>query len=527
MRSGSRPNSSFARAAAALLVLALGCGGARAQQPPGGDLGLRSGPSDPPRSLDAALGLDASSNGTADATLRGDDSTSTKKPKRKTRAKADPAALPPLKPYKGAERSELRGGLVSSDPNAPEGSAPVPGPTIAAIPAPPLRRRIAEDENPYDPVGERVGDLKLTPYVEQDVGWASNPNGVTTGAVGSGFETTEVGTAVQSDWSRNDLHGQLKGGYTDYFKAPTLNGPYGSGALDGRYDVSKDLSLDAEGRFSVARETLTTLGVTAANGGASAVTTVSTYGATVGGAQKFGDLTLALHGTFDRTTYGDETDPTGGLGNLAADDYNDFGVKARASYRLSDVVSPFVELDADERRYDASTDAEGFVRNSTGLAGKAGLTIAYSPLLTGEASVGYGRRQYQDPRLPDVDAPLIDAALIWSATPLTTLTLKTQTQLQDSILAGASADISRGYTIDVAHALTRQVKLDVTGGYTTDDYVGVGLRDSTLTIGAGAEYHLSREVVIKASATRSQFTSSAPNSNYIANVFMLGLRLQR
>ena len=41
-----------------------------------------------------------------------------------------------------------------------------------------------------------------------------------------------------------------------------------------------------------------------------------------------------------------------------------------------------------------------------------------------------------------------------------------------------------------------------------------------------SEYHLSREVVLKASASRQQYVSNAPNSNYFADVFMLGVRVQ-
>lgn len=519
MPSGSRPNSGFSRAAAALLAATLACGAANAQQKSPGDIGLRIGTNDLPLPLDPPPGATTDSSTTPGVPP----------PPGKPKVKSNAAKLPPLKPYAGAQRLELRGGPSAPDASRTNGPGSVPGPTVAATPTPPPRRRIPLDENPYDPLGLRLGDLKLTPYVEQDVGWASNPLGIAGAASGSGFETTEVGAALQSDWSRGDLHGALKGGYTNYFATPGASGPFGSGTLDDRYDISRDLSVDAEGRFNVTREPLSALGVvTTSPGGIDSQTTVSTFGASIGGARKFGDLTLALHGSYDRTAYEDVSFSTGGVAStLATDDSNEFGLSARGSYRWSDAVSPFVELRADTRRYDGLTDAEGYERNSAGVSAKAGLTLAYSKELTGEASVGYGARDYQDPRLPDVRAPLIDASLIWSATPLTTVTLKAQSQLQDSVLAGASADINRNYTIDVSHALTRAIRLGVTAGYSTDNYIGVALRDSTAALGATAEYHFSREIVLKASATHTQFVSSAPYSNYVDNVFMLGVRLQR
>jgi hypothetical protein len=441
--------------------------------------------------------------------------TSNKKPP----AKAAPKRLP-LGVYPGAQRLGLRGG-------PPEPSeAQTPAPTIAAIPPPTPRRRTPVDDKPFDPVGIPVGDLKLTPYVEEDLGWASNPGLAAGSQKGSGFETTEGGLGVQSDWSSSELHGTVKGGYTDYFGAPSDNAPYGNGVLDGRLDVTRDLSFDTEGRFTVSTQTLTSLGLTSASSSTSNPL-VETYGGTLGGAEKFGRLTLALHGTLDRTTYEDATIAGGGVYRLSTDDYNDLGLRARASYEISPAISPFVEVGFDGRRYDDGVDYAGYARNSNGVVGRGGATLAFTQQLTGEASLGYGARAYQDPRLPDMRSPLIDASLIWSATPLTTVTGKAETSLADTITPGASGSVQHAYTIDVAHALTRSFTLGVSAGYASDDYVGIPLRDSTTTLGARAEYHLSRDLVLKASATRQQYESNAPNSNYIANIFLLGLRLQR
>lgn len=511
------------RAALGALALALAASAAAtaafAQVAPTDSLGLRGG------DATALVAEDASSPSPITASPSpiiappvpddSPDSPTRRKPRRKN-------AAPKLKlgVYPGAQRLGLRGG----PPELADGQTPAP--TIAALPPPPPRRRLPVDDKPFDPVGIDVGDLKLTPYVEEDLGWSSNPGMTAGGQKGSAFETTEGGLALQSNWSSSDLHGAFKGGYTDYFAAPADNAPYGSGTLDGRLDVTRDLSFDGEGRFNVSTQTLTSLGLTSTSPSISNPL-VSTYGATAGGAQKFGLLTLALHGAIDHTSYQDATLAGGVAFPLSTDDYNDLGLKARASYEISPAISPFVELDVDARRYDHGVDYAGYSRNSNGVSGLAGATLAITQQLTGEASAGYGERAYQDPRLPDMRSPLINASLIWSATPLTTITGRAQTSLADTITPGASGSVQRAYTIDVAHALTRRFTLGVSAGYASDDYVGISLRDSTTTLGARAEYHLSRDVVLKASATRQQYSSSAPNSNYVANVFLLGVRLQR
>ena len=418
-------------------------------------------------------------------------------------------ALPALKPYRGAARFGLRGGL---DP-----TTETPGPTVAVVPAPPPRRKIKPDDNPFDPVGLYVGNLRLTPYVEQDIGYASNPFGIPSGAKGSAFSETEVGVGLKSNWSRGELTGSAKVGYNDYFQTPGASAPYGSGLVDYRYDASRDLSFDTEGRFNVANETNAQLGL---NGSAAeSLTQVSTYGATLGGIDKFGDLSVGLHGTVDRLQYGG--------GSLATDDYNDYGLKLRTGYRLSEAVQPFVEIGGDVRDYDDHVDASGYDRASDGIYGKAGATLSFSEMLSGEASLGYGARDYRDPRLPNVGAPLFDASLIWSPTPLTTVTLKAATTLQDAVVAAASADINHNYTINIDHSFTERFKFGVNGGVGTDNYVGVNENDRNYTLGATAEYHLSREVVLKATATHQQFVSNTPGSSYAADVLMLGVRLQR
>ena len=418
--------------------------------------------------------------------------------------------LPPLAPYRRVERVSLRGG---ADPTAAES----PGPTVAALPEPPPRRKIKHEDKPFDPVGLYVGDLRLTPYLEQSLGYASNPFGLPTGAKGSTLSQSEIGVGLQSNWSRNELTGAAKVGYNEYFQTPTASAPYGSGVVDYRYDASRDLSFDTEGRFNVATETNAQLGLSGSP--AESLTLVSTYGATVGGANRFGDLTVGLHGTVDRVQYDG--------GELDTDDYNDYGLKLRTSYRLSEAVQPFAEVGGDVRVYDSLYDATGYDRASDGIYGMAGLRLSLSEMLTGEASLGYGAREYRDPRLPNAGAPLFDASLLWTVTPLTTITLKAATTLQDAVIAGASADINRSYTINVDHALTERIKLGLNAGLATDNYVGTNQTDRNYTLGATAEYHLSREVVLKASATHQQFVSSTPGSNFTADVVMLGVRLQR
>jgi hypothetical protein len=438
-----------------------------------------------------------------------------------------PGDLPKVATYLGAARLGLRGGAGTPAPGyrAQElDPTTAPGPTVAGPELAPARRKIPVDPAPFDPVGLRLGDIDFKPYIEQDVGYASNPLGATSSPKGSGTETTEAGLAWQSQWSRDDFHGQLKGGYTDYFDAPDANGAYGSGTVDGRFDATRDLALDAEGRFSALPEPLSNFGASTSAGNDPYIQT-ATWGATLGATQKFGNLSLGLHGAYDRQSYEDAA--LDGERTLSADDYNDWTAKLRAAYRISEVISPYVEVGADTRQYENGVDALGYQANSDGIYVLAGATVSFSQMLNGELALGYGERTYQDPRLQHATAPLVDASLIWTATPLTTLTLKASTALNDAIIADASADINHAYSIEIDHSLTRQLTLGVTGGFGTDQYVGNSQTDWNWAVGAKAEYHLTRDIVFKVSATHSAYVSNVANQISDNNVVLLGVRLQR
>jgi hypothetical protein len=436
------------------------------------------------------------------------------------RAKPRADLLPDLKPK--AARVGLTGGPPQPDPGL------VPSPTTAVLPAPPPKRKPKPDENPFDPTGVMVGDLRLTPYVEEDLGYNTNPNFVTGKTRGSMFETTDAGLNLQSDWSRDDLRASLHGGYTDYFAVPQANTPNASGTIDGRIDASHDLSFDAEGRFQIATQLPGSVSLpTGVVLGSNQRPLWETFGTTIGGTQKFGDLSVSLHGLVDRTTYQNATLADGSIDNLASDDFTDWGLKGRVAYQISPIVSPFVESEIDTRRYDDMVDASGYARTSDGVLGRGGVTLALSNQLTGEISGGYGERHYQDARLPMLAAPLFDASLVWSATALTKVTLKATSSLSDTTLAGASGAVSRVYSIDVSHALRRYLTIDASASVEKDEFVGVTQDDTITNLVLKADYNVTRDIMLRASISRQQYVSNVPNSNYMADIFMLGLKLQR
>jgi hypothetical protein len=440
----------------------------------------------------------------------------------KSMAKPAKTDLPTLKPYPGASRFDQRGG-----PTGPS-NAKIPGPTDAAPTPPPAKKRPPRDEKPFDPLGISLRGLTLRPYVEEHLGWASNPSLLPGAQSGSAFLQTQAGFALDSNWATSVVHGAVNGGWTDYFAKPSANYPSGNGLLNGRWDATSDLKLDAEARFALTQMTAGSLGLPPNVAfGPDGAPLSAAYGATVGATKTLGRFDLALHGSLDRTLYQDATYSDGEFQDLSANDFDDWGLRGRATYNSGAAVRPFAEVLVDMRRYADGLDQYGYQRDSDGVEARTGAEIDLAKALTGSLDVGYGVRAYQDARLPDLSSPLFDASLVWTATPLTTLTLKSTTALAETTIKGASGAAEFSSTLEVAHAVRRYLAVTAALTRTEDVYTGVSLRDSTTTVALGASYSLNRDAVLKAGLSREFYASSARGTNYCATVLSVGVRIQR
>ncbi len=429
--------------------------------------------------------------------------------------------LPPLTSYRTAPETLPRGS------NPPLQDPDNPGPTVAVIPLLPRPLRPTPDPTPFAPAGVDVGSLRLVPYVETDTGYDTNPNFLSSEVVGSPYVHGEAGFSAQSLWSQHSLTATLRGGYYDYFRVPAADRPEAAGTVTGRIDVLRDTQINLVSTFDI--ETQQPGSPVLAIPNSVFITNrpiIATYGQSAGITQEFNRLSVSLKGAFARYSFGDATQSDGTILPLSLDDYNDYGIEGRASYELTPSLIPYVDVLGDRRSYDHLTDIYGFERNSNGVAEKLGATLEFTRLLTGDIALGYADRVYVDPRLPNLAAPTIDTSLIYAITPLTTATLTASTFLSETTLAYASGTISRSVSLNLSHALRPDLMLSATVGYANNVYDGTSIVEQIYSGMLRADYNLSRYVVLTGSVAHQRFQSSAPNSNYTDDVFLLGMRLQ-
>jgi hypothetical protein len=423
---------------------------------------------------------------------------------------------------------------IAPPPSETAHKVPVPPAMAGNVPGQPLRRRLKLDEDPFGAVGDYAGSFLVKGAVEVIGGYDSNPARFPV-PKGSGFYTVAPELMVTSDWSRHALVADLRGSFTGYgstfppetgvvnFAPVNIDRPDFTGRIDGRLDVTHDTSLTGELRLRVGADNPGSPNIQA---GLAKFPLYATTGGTLGFYQNFNRLNISGGATFDRTAYQDSL-LTNGVSTTNIDrNFNQYGGVLRTSYEILPFLKPFAEVGGDTRIHDQNADRSGYQRDSNSGYGKVGSTFEFTRLITGEASIGYGVRLYQDPRLANLTGLLTSGSLAWAMTPLTTVKLIANSSLDETTLPGASGVVVRTYTAQVDHDFRRW--LTATGRFTygTLDYQGGNRLDQLYSIGGDLVWKLNRSIWVKAQVRRDVLNSSLPGASSSGNVFLLGVRLQ-
>jgi hypothetical protein len=385
------------------------------------------------------------------------------------------------------------------------------------------RRPAATAQDPFEPVGIRAGDFVLRPSIDITRGYDTNAERVPNGK-SSGYTVVEPELRVKSEWARHEVGANLKGSYSWFDDVPFLDRPFADTKIYSRIDATRDTRIDLEGRFLIGTDNPGSPNLQA---DLAKLPIYQTFGGTIGGAQRFNHLELGAKFTADRTTYRDSELTDGSTFSNHDRDFNQYGVQGRASYEVTPGVKPFVEVAADQRKHDLEFDRSGFQRDSNALTPKVGGTFELSRLLTGEFSIGYLTRRYQDPRLAPLSGIVADGTLTWVATGLTTVMLTASSRAEESVVPGVSGALRRDVGVQVDHAFRRWLIGTLKFNYGFDEYVGLSRDDKRGTIGAALTYKLNRELWFKGEARHEWLRSNVTGVDYDANVFLLGLKLQR
>jgi hypothetical protein len=393
----------------------------------------------------------------------------------------------------------------------------------ALPPAPEPRKRKRPEEDPYAPLGLRLGNLILRPAITGSVGYDSNPERISGPSKGSLFTRTEGELGIQSDWNVHELTGMLRGGYSRYYRNDNASRPDAEGNMSLRLDATRDTRILLESRLRLDTQRPGSPDLTSAVQGRPITWN---YGGAAGVTHDFNRLQLTLRGSVDRQDYEDASLGNGRTLSQADRNQTQYGLRLRAAYEVTPGFKPFIQAEIDTRQFDQKVDSSGYMRSSDGYTVRLGSTFEISRMLTGEVSGGYQDRKYEDGRLRNLRGFVGDAAILWTPTPLTTVTLRGSAELGDTTIPGSSGTTARRVGLEVAHALRRNLTVTGFTTFARTEYDGQDLRENLSTIGARIEYKLTRTFAIRASFTHERLNSTNQGSDYTANVALVGLRVQ-
>jgi len=436
--------------------------------------------------------------------------------------------LPPLEPYKTS--AIARQALKLRPTTQPPLPAPPPPVTVAVEPTIKVKPKPRVEEKPYDAIGVGVGSMRLFPYVEATGGYDDNPNRLAPqfNPKASKLFRAEGGFALKSQWTRHSLSAELRGGYSEYFDYQLASRPDAKGALTGRYDVTGDTSLDLNGALSL--DTIRP-GAPALYSGVQTVTVVNrpiVFGvsAAPGVTHRFNRLEVSLRGTFERVFYENTHYSNGDELDLSRTSYDGYGGGGRVSYEVTPDLKPFIDGGYTWRVHDKPTDFNGFYRDSNGFNLRGGAAFNVTDLVKGEVSGGYAERHYADWRLPPLRGPVIDAALIYTPSALTTITLRGSTSLNETTLANASGVLTRNVSLQLSHDLLRNLNVSLLGSYFFNNYQGADVIERGGSVGVKLDYRVTRSISLRGSYMHEVLNTTFPNADYTANVYLVGLRFQ-
>lgn len=386
----------------------------------------------------------------------------------------------------------------------------------------PIRRSL---DDPYAPLGLRLGPGFVFPTLDVQAGYDSNPARAVSGQPrrGSPVVRAEAGFTARSDWAQHELGGEIRGSYSKFTSIRSADRPELNARLTGRYDIGRDTALDGELRGRLDSQTPGSANLTSAAQGRPLT---YQYGGSLGATQRFNRLALSLRGSVDRSEFQDARDADGNTISQRDRQFTQYGLRLRAAYEATPGIIPFVEALVDARSYDLRVDSQGFRRDSSGFQARVGTSFEVTRTLTGEVIAGYGLRRFEDRRLRDLRGPIVEAALNWSVSPLTTMRLRGTTEFEETTLAGSSGAITRRLSLDLSHAFLRNLVFNAGASFARADYEGIARRDDTLRASLGVDYSLTRNLVLRGSFQREQTTSNAPGNNVSSNIWLFGARLQ-
>lgn len=447
----------------------------------------------------------------------------------------------PLFAAEAAQREEpaLKRGAPPARQSQLRAVPAVPAPRIAdpatssLLEAPAVRGNVPEPrvqtgvprnggDDPFAPLGLRVGSWLAYGSIEQSLGYSTNLARTSKGESGA-FSETAIDLSLQSDWSRHAARIDASGTYRRSLGSDIEIVP--SAAIDGelRLDLIDGVEATAEAGYAFTTESLTSTTLT---GTETERPGVHEFTGAVGIERTERKLLFALRGSVGRTVY---EDAATNAGTLSQEDRNNtlYQASGRLGYAVSPALIPFVEASVGTRHYDLEEDRNGENRDSHLYGVAAGIAVDLGEKLSGEIAAGYEIEDFQDERFEDLAGITLNGTITWSPVRETTVTLRAETDFSGATTSGESGSIVQLVGIDAGRRVNDRLRLEANAEAEISYDPDAGAEDFLWRIGAGFEYWLNRTLALTGAVAHAELTSDDGASDYTESTIKAGVKLQR
>jgi hypothetical protein len=383
--------------------------------------------------------------------------------------------------------------------------------------------RAEPEDDPFAPLGIRVGSFILRPTLEQGVTATDNADSSSDGEPATLSETTLRLNAI-SDWSRHTATIDAYGNFRKTISGDEIDETRGGidAVLD--LDLAEDYRARAELGYEAGPESASSPVVIE---GTASQPLRQTFNASLGFEKDVGKARFGVTGLVEHNTYGDADLSSGGTLSQEDRDFTLGAVILRGGYEISPAITPFVEAEFGRREYTLKEDASGFQRSSDRVGARAGLELDLTEKLAGEFSAGWIQETFDDERLEPISGPTLNADLAWSPERGTTVNLSAATIVEGTTTAGESGSI--------LHTARVGVEREIRSNLTANASVAAGYRnyaesdgyDQILTAEAGATWWLNRYAGLSGRLRHETLDNNLPDRDNDPNSVFLGLKPPR
>ena len=385
----------------------------------------------------------------------------------------------------------------------------------------PAERRIAE----FEPVGGRIGSFFLFPSIETRIEYDDNILALPDEGEGDVELTVRGAMRLESRWQRHSLEADAYIQQNWHGRFTTEDVMEGGGRVQGRLDISRNTSarlvasLDA---LAEDRANITSQADARSPTRFRRADTLFSLAHAIGRLQLIGDAQMVV------LDFDDAVTPDGGVLDQDFRDSTYLRGSLTALLEVSPRVSGLLRGQVDRLKFTGDpAEPDPFDRDTTGYALEAGARLELTDLLFGEVRAGVLHRDVDDPTARGLTGVSFGANLTWAVSPLTTLRLFADRQVEEGGSQLVSGNVRSQVRIEAEHELLRNLVLEARAGFARVETIGQLETDADeYNLMAGAIWKLDRNFRVFGRIDRfERFADNTFFREFARNRVMAGVRM--